>query len=174
MFSPTIDKFKQQEIEDRIERLSHPVKKWQEKTENVRPDLSLSDTEKKPKKKKKYMFKVVENEKAELKAHREPKFLDYLGERRKVREESDKTGSKGSKEFEVDLEGELRDLEINKDFKNIKKKADFFEKEAHKKEALLNTGKSSDFKNLKKAESVDKLYIGSIKAKLAVLENSEV
>ncbi|CAG9321588.1 unnamed protein product [Blepharisma stoltei] len=174
VFSPTIDKFKQQELEDRISKLKHPVEKWNEKNNRISLNQSLSDTEKKIKKKKIKVKKIETPAITEVKTTREPKFIDYLGERRKAREEQEKNGSKVSNEIDVNWEDELMSADNSKEkFKKIKKKAELLEKEARKKELLLIPKNVGDYKTIETAENVDKLIIGSIKAKLAVLEHVE-
>lgn len=99
MFTPSIDKFKQKELELRVEKLKHPVRKEGIKAVHERSYVeSHSDSE------SKRIFKprlVPKNPKVqEEKLKREPNIVDYLGERRKIRENISK--SRTERKPEVD------------------------------------------------------------------------
>ncbi|CAG9318416.1 unnamed protein product [Blepharisma stoltei] len=170
MFTPSIDKFKQKELELRVEKLKHPVRKEILKSSQEKSFVeSYSDGEgKKMWKPRKYPKNPLIPEE---KNKKEPVLIDYLGERRKAREDAaSKSGT--ARKHNVDWEEDLN-LELTNEQKaeRIKAKAEKIEKEARRKELLLNSTTPNNLSTLEKSEDVNQMLISSIRAKLAVLEH---
>ena len=166
MFLPTIDRLKKQELlslqsEKQLRKISPKSPKLDENR------LIGSDSEGKKKVYKKKKFK--ENPlvpKPPVK--KDPKVVDFLGERRRIRDEV----GENNQDVDFDWKKELdKDLPEHQIAKNLKKKAKILEKEARKQELLMGTPGSINAKSLKQSENVNDLLLNSIKAKLAVLDH---
>jgi len=91
--------------------------------------------------------------------------VDYLGERRKVREQYEK---ENPIDLEIDWEAEINSQStIQEKVKRIKQKEIMIEKKAKMAEMMNPT----NVKGLQQSASVDNFLISSIKAKLQVLDN---
>ncbi|CAG9318665.1 unnamed protein product [Blepharisma stoltei] len=160
MFQPSIDRAKQQELQERIEQQVNPPKHKISKTiENTlaynSPIVKWKPGLKKPK--------------AKEEAKKEVKVFDYLGHMRKVRE--DQLNEQNTDNLDIDWENDIHsNLPAAEKAKRIKAKADKLEKKCKRKEMVFRSSMPANLKAIKQSESVDNLLINSIKAKLAVLE----
>jgi len=165
MFTPHVDLKKKQEIQKRIDKLDNSAKihKKQLSPNSPKPEGPLSkiwsNNTWKPK-------KIPENSLAPRpKPKRQPKKVDYLNDIKKVREE----------QVEKMLTDEPQISSYSTETDNpekLKEKAQNLEKQALKKEKLLNFAKSQNLKKLEHSYSVDHMIIGSIRNKLAILEQA--
>lgn len=176
MYSPTIDSLKQKEMLLIQERLTNPVKSLVKRSQSTVPHRlksgshvnlsfgipsSSSPNRSRPKFEKNRM---VPAKKTKL----EPKTVDYLGERRKFRENY----AHSEASFRVDNWPELEALETETDSKQLKRKASRFEKEAKRQELLLSSMSPADINGLNAVDKVNDMLIGSIKAKLTLLKQA--
>ncbi|CAG9333214.1 unnamed protein product [Blepharisma stoltei] len=161
MFSPTIDKFKQQELQERIDKIKNPIPKRAAKTlENT-----VEENRPEPEKKKKPFKKAKKVSTPPAEPEKEVKVVDYLGERRKQREEYEKEHPQEDLDLNFNWENELQDAPVQEKIKKIKQKELLIEKKI--KADLSNP---TSVKALQQSASVDNFLIGSIKAKLQVLD----
>ncbi|CAG9332015.1 unnamed protein product [Blepharisma stoltei] len=165
MFQPSIDPYKKHEMQLIVERLKHNAivrsTIYTKSSRSVSERRSDSSREKETKSVLGKKWK--ENPMIpKPKPKREPIFVDYLGERRKLR------GSEPRSEIQkIDWEDDLYDENLTEEEKaeKLKAKAAMMEKIAKRNETKINGANS-----LEVADQVDEMYINSIKAKLAVLE----
>lgn len=97
MFRPTIDKAKQLEMEQRVLKSKHPIRPIRIASEMNKRSGSFADIEKKRTRPRKIktQSKTVETPKALKK-------IDYLSERRKLREDQDKNAHEIDEDIEPD------------------------------------------------------------------------
>jgi len=176
MFQPTVDQLKRKEIELAKERLKHPSARRQtlsqnpsSKSWNPSPSMMNSnETERAAAQIKKRKWKKNPMV-PEPPPRPEPKKVDYLAERRKVRESQQKNMSFAFKK--IDLDQEFNSAS-NTDPEELRKKAAEVEKEARRQEAKILAYKSQDQQALEASSQVNDMLISSIRAKLALLEKT--
>lgn len=161
MYQPTIDTNKQRELEIIKEKLKH--------TQNSRVTKSVSETGKeggsslkKRQWKKNPMVPLVPDQ-------RDAVVVDYLAERRNARKQLPQ------KKYEsLDIEQELSGLDNTEKMLKLRKLAKSIEKQAFQEEALLGNIKVDDLKGIERADNVNELLMNSIRAKLALLESTNL
>lgn len=157
IYSPTIDRLKRQEsepkIKNRVGSYRSPVRD--------RSNEGFKQSER-PKKFKENPLVPKPLPK------KEPKVIDFLEERRKVRQEERLDHGEIDFDWEKDLEKDIPDHEKAR---MIKKKAKLLERESRKQELLIGAISPTNAKTIKQSEAVNDLLLNSIKAKLAVLDH---
>lgn len=175
MYTPTIDSLKQKEMHLMQERLKNPVKSLAKRSSSSVPrdsmmthvnsslgeDYASSPKMSHPKFKKNTMI-------PEKKPKPEPKKVDYLGERRKFRD----TYAHGEVRIVSEEWNEFNaeDLDIESKAALLKRKAERVEKAAKRQELLLSSANPADINGLEAVDQVNDMLIGSIKAKLSLLD----
>ncbi|CAG9328229.1 unnamed protein product [Blepharisma stoltei] len=165
MFQPTVDPYKQHEMQLIVEKLKHniPMKSISHTKSSRSVSERRSDSSREKDTKSVLNRKWKENPMIpKPKPKREPVLIDYLGERRNQRKQE-----QVSEIQRIDWEEDLYDenLTENEKAEKLKAKAAMMEKIAKKHEINLN-----GLSELDMAGQVNEMYINSIKAKLAVLE----
>ncbi|CAG9315433.1 unnamed protein product [Blepharisma stoltei] len=172
MFQPTVDKAKQVEIEERLEKRKKQkkiinktsVKSFSGKESEIENQETVSEgVLAKPTKWKKNPLKMPE--KPSLK--KEFAKIDYLAEMRKNQENQEKLAEKP-----VNWQRELEDenLSIEEKANRIRHKAELIEKKARIQEFNIGKLNPQNQQGLKATEQVNDMIIESIKAKLALLQ----
>lgn len=101
----------------------------------------------------------------------EPKSVDYLGEQRKLRDNYAQGEVSIVGEEWKELTDQTLDLETRSSL--LKRKAQRIEKEAKRQELLLSSLHPANIHGLEAVDKVNDMLIGSIKAKLSVLEQAK-
>jgi hypothetical protein len=173
MFTPTVDSLKQKEMELVKERLKNPVKSLPRRSNSsvlrdnamvelidgtsASPDISSS----------RRRFKkntMIPEERAKL----EPKHVDYLGDRRKVRENYAYNGASVKGGDWKELDDESMDPEAKTQI--LKRKAQRAENEVKRHKLMLSSVHPDDINGLEAVDKVNDMLIGSIRAKLSMLD----
>lgn len=175
MFTPTIDSLKQKEMQLMQERLKNPVKSFAKRSQSSVPredsrsqvhsslDKDLSNSPKLSHRKFKKNTMIPDK-----KPKPQPMHVDYLGERRKYRE-TYALGDVNVRETDwSDVHDESMDPEVKALL--LKRKVQRVEKEAKRQELLLSSINPSDINGLEAVDKVNDMLIGSIKAKLSMLD----
>ena len=176
MYLPSIDTSKRDEVEKRKLQLAASSKLLKPVSEQpvAKESLDLSKENKsEPNLWKPHKFK--NNPLAPKSVERRAgKSIDYLGELRKVREETDKEGKEGEKDEEIvqfEWDESLQNLPEAQKIKMIQKQSRKIEKALKKKElAMANTKETSQ--TLRYSDDINELLINSIKTKIAILEKA--
>ena len=107
------------------------------------------------------------------KEKKEPVKIDYLGERRKVRQEVgvNQVGDFKAKAVDVDEVVKDKGLRTSDKLDRVKRETARAENEARKQELLISELPLNNLTGIEAAEEVNTMLISSIKAKLSVLEN---
>lgn len=168
MFTPTVDPFKQHEMQLIIEKLKHSIpinlKAHSKPNRSVSAQRRQSDETSERDTKSVATKKWKDNPMIpKPKAKKEPVLIDYLGERRKIRDNEQVIGLE-----KVDWEEDLYDENLTDEEKSrrLKAKADYMDKLAKKQEMKI----AGSLAGIDAVNEVNDMYINSIKAKLAVLE----
>ena len=168
MYTPVVDKMKSMEIEIIKEKLKNPVRhKTVSRAEAI--DEYLSDDH--------YSMEKLKPKKGRWKPNsmipptpkkREPKVVDYLSERRRERQEDSSEANLNHKRA-LSLS---QDIEVGNSDKAeaLRKKANLVDLQARKRELVLAEKDNQDPESIKAKDELHDMYIGSIKAKLALLE----
>jgi hypothetical protein len=172
MFTPTVDSLKQKEMVLIKERLKNPVKSLPKRsTSSVPRENSMIDSiegmSASPVISSRRKFKknpMIPEQRAKL----EPKHIDYLGDRRKVRENYAYDGVSVKGGHWNELEDESMDPEVKAQI--LKRKAQRAEKEVKRHELLLSSVHPADINGLEAVDKVNDMLIGSIRAKLSMLD----
>ena len=166
LFMPTFDRLKRQESDPYIKNKERVKSNRSSGREDKR--IVPSDTEakkeqaKRPKKFKENPLVPKPPPKKEIKV------VDFLEERRKIRQEE------GGNHQEVDLDWQKeleKDVPDHEKARMLKKKAKMIEREARKQELLIGVVNPTSPKTLQQTENVNDLLLNSIKAKLAILDH---
>lgn len=158
MYQPTIDPAKQLElklIKERLKEGGYIKKKRSAKSLSAKE--GNSDSEKPVLAKKKWKKNPMVPQPPSKK---EPVIVDYLQQKRQLRETHESTGKLMEKSWD---EGMSKD--------NIKKKLQNIEKEVRRKEMKLQVAGSSNLKGIEETGDISDMLITSIKGKLAILES---
>jgi hypothetical protein len=176
MYAPTIDTLKQKEMLLMQERLKNPVKSLAMRSKSsveketsrsyMRSSLGEEEYSDAPKiscRKSKKNSMIPEK-----KPRPEPKHLDYLGERRKYRENyaQGEVSVRGMDLNELDEEG----MDSEPKAQNLIRRTQRLEKEARRQELLLSSAHPANMHRLEAVDKVNDMLIDSIKAKLTLLD----
>ena len=166
LFMPTIDRLKRQESDPYFNNKGRLNSNRSPGREDKR--IVVSDTEAKKehtKRPKKFKDNPLVPKPPPKK---EAKVVDFLEERRKIRQEEGDNYQEVDLDWQKDLEKDVPDHEKAR---ILKKKAKLIEKEARKQERLIGAVNPTSPKSLRQTESVNDLLLNSIKAKLAILDH---
>ncbi|CAG9336058.1 unnamed protein product [Blepharisma stoltei] len=175
MFQPSVDKSKQTELEERIEKIKTKPRKMVNKTSvkswsgresgNENEETGSEGAISKPKKWKRKPL--------DLPPGKPPKKefikIDYLAEMRKEKDGKDPLPSRA---VNLNWEHELEDENLTPEEKanRIRHKAELMEKKARIQEFNIGKMNIQNHQGIEATEQVNDMIIGSIKAKLALLQ----
>ena len=169
IFLPTIDRLKRQELQGNSSPKRETAKYLQKSPRREEMKDFHSDSEGKNKlplgKPKKFKENPMLPKPPQKK---EAKVVDFLEERRKVRQEAEAEPEEPAADWEKDLD---KDLPAEEKARMLKKKAKRLERQARKQELLLAGANPSNAKTLQQSASLNELLLNSVKAKLALLDN---
>eukprot|EP00357_Protocruzia_adherens_P002870 CAMPEP_0115011188 /NCGR_PEP_ID=MMETSP0216-20121206/23822_1 /TAXON_ID=223996 /ORGANISM="Protocruzia adherens, Strain Boccale" /LENGTH=538 /DNA_ID=CAMNT_0002379665 /DNA_START=107 /DNA_END=1723 /DNA_ORIENTATION=+ len=189
MYSPKVDDNKRSEMEQIISSLKtkprmpkksdahsrsvpQSLSSFRNETSEGDEEIVIEDGVKKKKvRSTRHKFKKNPMLPEEKKDRREAIKVDYLREIRDKRERDEKDGitkNYNDMKWETDLEN--NHLSKEEKLAKIKQKTDLIEGKARRNEDLLKISKGVNEKDLKVSEEVSDMYVESIKAKLALLD----
>ena len=166
IYTPKVDPYKRNELELMKEKLKNPTVSIRSRSTN--PSKSHNNSLERINHTKKWKKNTMIPDPPPKK---EPKIIDYLAEKRKQRES--KTPHPSIKK-QFDWEKYLKDPNLDQEelLKTIMEKAGSIEKEALKYEKNIGAIDPQNLSGLEFSDQVSGLLIDSIKAKIAVIENS--
>ncbi|CAG9314266.1 unnamed protein product [Blepharisma stoltei] len=166
MFMPTVDKTKQLELQERLEKMKNPARHHRILSEINQRSESFVELEK-----KKIKPRKIQSQSKTVETPKVAKKINYLEEKRKLREENEK--NMPVEEIKANWDDVLSmSVSDTEKVKIISEKVSKLEKQAILKEHLVSSTNPMNIKALAQQENIDNLLVGSIKAKLAVFSHA--